>query len=391
MLDSDQQDKKQDANLEDEAQIDLKVNKDRSDNRISKIATMDNGTMVEAFKFLNYCQLAKSSRVSKRFWNLIRTHRHSLALLYVDSICMKQMISGLSGIKMLNMFGKELLPEAYNEWVISNHYSKQIPLEWHGTGRESMNQRRRVYELKAEADYKDSKLCRTNTGTTVFLTSAEFSYENWPLFQHFVRLLMDPFIYIRTLELTPQIEVSNLLAAANYPENLDSLQSLQCEVLNFSLDCNIQKLISWVKDHVQCDKFQIYDHRHYTICDEELLLEALADFFLTGAHCTSEINFKYYEPTKVIIAFVPKFMGLKSCDEYQIVESIECNILGVSDLNELVFEYPQFIVKEWEDNHRTEYVFEFINNDIGKKLQLTAKILGSHRFVSCFDVKINNL
>ncbi|KAI1694323.1 hypothetical protein Ddc_22197 [Ditylenchus destructor] len=49
---------------------------------------MDNGTMVNAFKFLNYMQLAKTSLVSKRFSNLIRTHRHTLALLYVYDINM---------------------------------------------------------------------------------------------------------------------------------------------------------------------------------------------------------------------------------------------------------------------------------------------------------------
>ncbi|KAI1694688.1 hypothetical protein DdX_19983 [Ditylenchus destructor] len=44
---------------------------------------MDNGTMVEAFKFLNYYQLATSSLVTKRFRDLIRTHRHKLALLHI--------------------------------------------------------------------------------------------------------------------------------------------------------------------------------------------------------------------------------------------------------------------------------------------------------------------
>ncbi|KAI1697034.1 hypothetical protein DdX_18743 [Ditylenchus destructor] len=56
---------------------------------IPNIAAMDNGTMVEAFKFLNYYQLAKNSLVSKRYWNLIRTHRHKLALLDVNYIDMK--------------------------------------------------------------------------------------------------------------------------------------------------------------------------------------------------------------------------------------------------------------------------------------------------------------
>ncbi|KAI1693839.1 hypothetical protein Ddc_22513 [Ditylenchus destructor] len=76
------------TNSEKEAQKEPKAKKSRSDNRMPNIVALDNGTMVEAFKFLNYCQLATSSHVSKRFWNLIRTHRHKLALLDVNEISM---------------------------------------------------------------------------------------------------------------------------------------------------------------------------------------------------------------------------------------------------------------------------------------------------------------
>ncbi|KAI1696001.1 hypothetical protein DdX_19270 [Ditylenchus destructor] len=49
---------------------------------------MDNGTMVEALKYLNYCQLANCSFISKRFCDMIRAHGHKLALRYVDSMYM---------------------------------------------------------------------------------------------------------------------------------------------------------------------------------------------------------------------------------------------------------------------------------------------------------------
>ncbi|KAI1695756.1 hypothetical protein Ddc_21004 [Ditylenchus destructor] len=84
---SDRSTKKQ-PELENEAHGKLKAKKSQSENRISKIATLDNGTMVEALKYLNYCQLAKNSLVSKRFRNVIQTHRHKLALLFVHSIDM---------------------------------------------------------------------------------------------------------------------------------------------------------------------------------------------------------------------------------------------------------------------------------------------------------------
>ncbi|KAI1692740.1 hypothetical protein Ddc_23365 [Ditylenchus destructor] len=76
------------TNFENEAQREPKAKNCQSDDSTSNIAAMDNGTMIESFKFLNYCQLATSSLVSKRFWNLIRTHRHKLALLYVNRIYM---------------------------------------------------------------------------------------------------------------------------------------------------------------------------------------------------------------------------------------------------------------------------------------------------------------
>ncbi|KAI1696057.1 hypothetical protein DdX_19256 [Ditylenchus destructor] len=75
------------TNSENEAR-ETKAEKSQSNDKIPNIAAMDNGTMVESFKFLNYYQLAKSSLVSKRYWNLIRTHRHKLALLDVDEIYM---------------------------------------------------------------------------------------------------------------------------------------------------------------------------------------------------------------------------------------------------------------------------------------------------------------
>ncbi|KAI1690596.1 hypothetical protein DdX_22405 [Ditylenchus destructor] len=76
------------AKVENDFQREPKAEKKRSNAKVTAIAVMDNGTMVQAFKYLNYCQLAKNSLVSKRFRNLIRTHRHSLALLYVDAIGM---------------------------------------------------------------------------------------------------------------------------------------------------------------------------------------------------------------------------------------------------------------------------------------------------------------
>ncbi|KAI1699638.1 hypothetical protein Ddc_18474 [Ditylenchus destructor] len=320
----------------------------------SNIAAMDNGTLVEAFKFLNYCQLAKNSLVSKRFRDLTRTHRHSLALLCVDSIDMKR---GLYGIAYINVFDKYLSPEAYNEWVICNNSNRR----------------------------------RWQDRTTVFHACAKLNHENLPLFQHFARLITDPFVYIRWMDLIPQNEVFNLLAGAVHSEH----DRIQCEQLRFKFKGNVQKFMSWIKNHVRCGVFHIDNDRDMTVCDEKLL-QVLLDFILTGARCTSKIKLQFCERSRVIVELAQKFLDLKRCDEYQFVESIECNV-GKMFVEELRRQCGKFVVKEEINGGNSEHVFEFVNIDIGKKMQLTTQfseygdVAILDLFDSYFDLKFNNL
>ncbi|KAI1696192.1 hypothetical protein Ddc_20635 [Ditylenchus destructor] len=122
--------------------------------RTSKIDSMDNGTMVEAFKYLNYCQLAKNSLVSMRFRNVIQTHRHKLALLYVRYIEIESITNVPHVIKV---FDKELSSQEYNDWVIRNQYSKEVPLEDQVACTESTQNIPNGYLLNAYAYYKDLK------------------------------------------------------------------------------------------------------------------------------------------------------------------------------------------------------------------------------------------
>ncbi|KAI1705309.1 hypothetical protein Ddc_15779 [Ditylenchus destructor] len=207
--------------------------------------SLDNDTTVEVFKYLNYCQLAKTSLVSKRFSDLIRTHRHKLALLYVESIGMSKDNYDPAAIKN---FDQELSPEAYNEWVIRNDYSKQIPLETQIARIQSTHCDRKVYRLHADADYHYTDSNPSFKEKSVFSASIELSHENWPVFQHFIRLLTDPFIHIRSLGLPYQNDALNLLAGA---VNQDRGR-LQCRLLGVSLQHNMQDRISWIKEHVFC-------------------------------------------------------------------------------------------------------------------------------------------
>ncbi|KAI1702051.1 hypothetical protein DdX_15735 [Ditylenchus destructor] len=326
---------------------------------------MDNGTLVEVFKFLNYCQLAKNSLVSKRFSNLIRTHRHSLELLYVDSISMKCHDRATAFIKV---FTKQLSPKAYNQWVIRNQYSKQIPLEDQVGRMQRRQYEHNVYRIFAQAVYKDPNHHPLwNDMTTVFYASTKLDHDNWPLFQHFVRLLSDPFIYIRCLELTSQNDVFNLLARAISSDR----NRFQSEKLLFYLYGNAQKSICWIKDHLVCKKFEICN-RSNSNYDQEWL-----DFFVTGSKCTSEISTTYYVLSRVVVDFVQKFLDLKDCDEYQFVESIECNAED-GDVEALTERYAKFVVNE--DDGCT--IFEFVNNDVGKKLRLNVTNLSISKFTT---------
>ncbi|KAI1691103.1 hypothetical protein DdX_22103 [Ditylenchus destructor] len=347
---------------------------------------MDNGTMVEAFKFLNYYQLATNSFVSKRFPYLIRTHRHKLALLYWINRYV-----GDQDPAVIKIFNEELSPDEYNEWIVRNGYSKQIPLEGQIAGKESSENDRDIYWLQAHA-YQNPYNCH-DIATTVFFAEVQLTDDNWPLFQHFFRLLMDPYIYIRSLSLYSLKSVLSLLTGAMNPDH----NRLQCEKLNIRFNDDTQKFIVWIKDHVRCDEFEIDDGNEIYFdsdsnCDEEFL-----DLFLTGAPCTSSINAINYDLSKVIFDFVQKFIGFKSRDEYQLVESIRGDRLGRRFLEELKRNCIEFVAEEkqyemcYNDCYKevTRYIIRFINHDIEKKLTFNVKKISY--IVPSFSIKITNL
>ncbi|KAI1712098.1 hypothetical protein Ddc_12594 [Ditylenchus destructor] len=354
---------KQDANLANETLEEPNAKKSRLDNRI---VTMDNGTMVDVFKFLNYCQLAKKSLVSKRFRDLIQTHRHTLALLYVDAISVISIYMGgrnriwsrYSERAVIKIFDNVVTPEAYNESVVRNNYSnprvgKRFPGFAGSLDRE--------YELSAYGNYTDPNQERASV---LFARVKELNHETWPLFEHFIRLLTDPFIYIRFLGLIPQQEFFNLFAATIDRSNRGRLQ---CDELMFYFEGNSLESLNWIKDHVRCVKFAI-EFSSSANRDKQVV-----DFIATGSQCMSEIFvMKSHFSKAAIIDLVQRFTDLKKCDESQIVHSIRA-LITKPTREVLNKNYGKFFVKEGKDElgENTERVFEFVNVDIGKKFQLT--------------------
>ncbi|KAI1695285.1 hypothetical protein DdX_19663 [Ditylenchus destructor] len=363
------------AKVEMESQRELLAKKARSNDKISNIATLDNGTMVEAFKYLNYCQLAKKSFVSKRFRDLIQTHRHKLALLYVRSI---GMYSNTIGPAATIVFDKKLTSDEYNEWVVRNKYSKQVSFDSQVGGKQNTQNGFNGYQLSADAHYKDPNHRKLNDRTCVFYARVELNCENWPLFQHFIRLAADPFIYIDNMNLTPQNDVLNLVAGA-----VNSDRRLQCNNFRIHRNSNSQKFITWTKNHVRCNQFYIYGKSDLSPN------EGLVDFFLTGVHCAPSIIISRRVLYKAIISFVQKFLELKTSDESNLVEAI-AGYFKNQDIELLKREYAEFIVKEerHENDRSTEEIFEFGNDDIGKKLMLT---INDAYYMPVFSIKINKL
>ncbi|KAI1694281.1 hypothetical protein DdX_20190 [Ditylenchus destructor] len=258
------------------------------------------------------------------------------------------------------MFNKYLSSEEYNEWIVRNGYSKEIPFEGRIAEKESTESGHATYVLRANV-YQDPNN-RNGVDMSIFYANVELKDDNWPLFQHFIRLLTDPFIYIRSLSLYPQKYVLSLFAGAMNPDR----DRLQCKWLNIRFHGDTQKFIVWIKDHVRCDEFKIYGNSDSNY-DEELL-----DLFLTGAPCTSTMNVADYDLSKVIVNFVQKFTDLKNRAEFQVLESIQGDDQDRVVVEALKRNCAEFIAQEdkYEERHGTRQEIRFINNDIEKKLTL---------------------
>ncbi|KAI1692809.1 hypothetical protein DdX_21029 [Ditylenchus destructor] len=199
---------------------------------------------------MNYCQLAKNSLVSKRFRDLIQTHRHSLALLYVNEISMDT-VPFIPAV--INIFDKELSSEAYNEWVIRHNYSKQVPRVCLIARAQGTQHIPSSYRFRAYAIYTDASHRGWNDRT---LHST------------------DPFIHIGCVALTHRNDALTTLSGAVNPDR----GHVRCKELVFHLRGNTWKSVIWIKKHVRCNQVSVYgdtDSKH----DETVL-----DFLLTGAH-----------------------------------------------------------------------------------------------------------
>ncbi|KAI1715855.1 hypothetical protein Ddc_10772 [Ditylenchus destructor] len=363
-----------------------------NETRMTNIDALDNYIMVKVFKYLDYCDLAKSSRVSKRFRDIIRANRKSLARLYVDRIQVT-FEPGRHSTFAVQTFNQKLSYHAYNEWVLRNQCSNQSQFDVQVAENQNVKYGVEtnyllVYSLIAEVNYK-----YPNNGDTTTVFDARvplvLSHKNLLLNLHFIRLIADPNIYINHLQLCLQNDVLSLLSQAIGNQNRNRLR---CEKLTVILNGNTQNIINWVNNHVCCNELNI--GRDYSTPDKpwKYYDKLILDLCLNGAHITSALNFSSYDFSNVVVNFVQKFIDLKEADQYQVVQSIrscvkklmlpgvEPEILKVLESNCATL--PRKVIVPKIDNfleglrkeRRTE--LEFINNNILKKLQITFTIFG---------------
>ncbi|KAI1702481.1 hypothetical protein Ddc_17046 [Ditylenchus destructor] len=211
---------------------------------------------------------------------------------------------------------------------------------------------------------------------------------HWKL-EHFFRLLTDPFVYIRRMELPSQNDALNLLAGGINPD----YGHLQCHRRDVDLKDNTQNLMSWIKGHVRCYNiyimnWQLLSFTYSGLNDDDEFI----DFFMTGGNCTSEIAVNFYDPCKAIGNLVQKFMDLKGCDGNKIVGFIECHPDRKVNIDALKRDYADFVVEGNinDTSPLSNLVFDFVNNDIGKKLQLSIRIDFGYG-LSEFTLKVANL
>ncbi|KAI1706859.1 hypothetical protein Ddc_15126 [Ditylenchus destructor] len=165
----------------------------------------------------------------------------------------------------------------------------------------------------------------------------------------------------------------------------NSLALLDVQSISMPRD-NMQNVISWIKGHVHCYKIDITTCRDITNDDEFL------NFIMTGANCTSKIMVGYCNPCKAIGDLIQKFIDLKSGGEDKVVESIECKNFECVELDALIRAHADFAVESNVNQTIgvSNHVFEFVNNDIGKKLRLTILVTRTYRSTE-FTLEVSNL
>ncbi|KAI1715852.1 hypothetical protein Ddc_10769 [Ditylenchus destructor] len=314
----------------------------------------------------------------------------------------------------LQTFNKVLSLSAYNEWVLRNQYLDQVQFYAQFAGEQiieyddKMDQRylkeyEGIYFLSAEVNYKYSFNFRSKLWRQMYCiprlygdkcivfharVPLEHIHKNLTLLRHFVRLLTDPNIYINHSQLDPQNDVLTWLAKAIGNQDRNRLQCKELKIYpNVDIYPFTPNLISWAKNNVCCNELNIEYHfgDHLTRTHDQMLL----DLFMNGSHMTSAINTFIYDLSNVVVDFVQKFMDLQQSDDHQIVQHIHGNRSLQIAVAKLKSKYVECVVMEEIDacEDTSEYVFEFVNSNIAKKLQLTGTVVNGDNLAHFYMIK----
>ncbi|KAI1706611.1 hypothetical protein Ddc_15192 [Ditylenchus destructor] len=335
---------------------------------------VDDHTLEQTFKFLGYFQLAKSSLVSRRFSRVIQSNRSRLAKLRVKKLLMDRRIRIHQNF--ITVCDVEFNPNEYREWAYPYGYTKgyrfdspvvAVTAAYDSRSPERREQHHSFIRLQALA-YEDS-----NTLVTVFsaVTSTKLSYDNWPLYQHFIRLLNDPFAYFERLTL---ISFQNFAWNALVENYGSRNRSVTCKYAKILLEDDSKDFLVWIKQNVVSEDLSLRRYETSTYDQDDTV-----SFLSTGQKCASSVVLRdeVYNGEHLIGAIydlIEKFLDLETSIQCQMISSI--NFRHICNLSErFLTNFARAFVRDEIVEDSFSRIYQFMNRNIKKKLEVKIEIV----------------
>ncbi|KAI1715338.1 hypothetical protein Ddc_10994 [Ditylenchus destructor] len=337
--------------------------------------------MIDSLRFLNYCDLAKTSLISKKLSEFIQTHRSSLTLLRVKEMIMeyheKQVPDGYSrtSYSTTMLFGVKKFDLDHDDWIESNGYSATFEFKPKEVDLENLFQKQppkptNCISLHASARYHESGSCIKEDSaplTVVFSTFVKPKFNrldcrrHWPMLQHFVRLLSDPFVYFESIHL---VSLKNELWKPLVKNLKLTLNRTLCNGAEIRLENNAGEFLDWMKNYLRCSQLSL---RSTGSPNDEL-----ATFLLSGSKCTSHAMISGTYNRALEHNLVARFLTLKQDDRDQMIPSISFPwMISVHTIKEMFGDtFSEFLVREENTLESFLQVYEFTNRDIMQKLEV---------------------
>ncbi|KAI1692016.1 hypothetical protein DdX_21492 [Ditylenchus destructor] len=328
--------------------------------------------MIDSLRFLNYCDLAKASLISKKLSEFIQTHRSSLPFLRVKEMLMEYHEEQLpdrysrKSFSTITLFGVKNFDLDHKDWIKSNGYSATFEFEHKQSPPEPSNR----ISLHAAARFHESGSCIKEDSaplTVVFSTFVKPNFHridcrrHWPMLQHFVRLLSDPFVYFERIQL---VSLRNELWKPLVKNLKLTLTRTLCNDAEVCVENNAGEFLNWMKNYLRCS--------HLSLRSTGSPNDELAAFLLSGSTCTPLAVISGTYNKELEHNLVARFLTLKQIDRDQVIPSISFPwMISVHTIKEMFEDkFSDFLVREENTSESFLQVYEFTNSDIMQKLEV---------------------